>query len=394
MKKVATLAGSVALFALTMLPVMAANNCVNNTTGPLSNNFCTLTNSTNVTVNNVNDARIINNVTSRTNTGGNSASTNTLGGNITTGNASSNITVASVANVNTTNVTVGLTASNNAAGNVITGPTSNNTATLTNANRTRVENSNTATVDNTVVADSDTGNNRADTNTGPANIRTGNAWLGIGVANHVNDNATLVAADVNGTGNNTVENSTTGPLSNNFATLLNSADVAVTNVNDLRVSNIVTALSRTGNNSASTNTLGGDIVTGNAGAGIGLDTQGNINTTDVALAMGGFANNDASNGVTGPSSNNVNTITNARNAVVDNWNNKCRSHNANDRFGEGENGTCDVNDLGVVNIDTDIVDAGNNTADTNTGGGAVLTGVADLWKSILVHLNDSLTVIR
>lgn len=393
MKKVATLAGSVALFALTMLPVMAANTCVNNTTGPFSNNFCTLTNSSNVTVNNVNDTRIINNVTTRTNTGGNSASTNTLGGNITTGNASSNITVASVGNVNTTNVTVGLNAANNVAGNIITGPSSNNTATLTNANRTRIENSNTATVDNIVVAESNTGDNRADTNTGPANIRTGNAWQGIGIANHVNDNATMVAAGINGTGNNTVENSTTGPFSNNFATLLNNADVAVNNVNDLRVQNLVTVLARTGANSASTNTLGGDIWTGNANAGVSLDTQGNINTTDVALAMGGFSNNDASNGVTGPNSSNVNTITNARNAVVDNWNNKCRSHNADDRFGRG-NETCDVNDLGVINIDTDVVDAGNNTADTNTGGGSVLTGMADLWKSILVHLNDSLTVIR
>ncbi|MBI3379768.1 hypothetical protein HY029_03380 [Candidatus Gottesmanbacteria bacterium] len=399
MKKIATLVGAAALLAATLVPALAVNSCGNSTTGPGSNNTCTVTNTSNVSVNNVNDAQIINNVRTSSNTGGNSASNNTLGGSIVTGNASLNTTVSSVANVNTTNVTAGFGGGNNMGGNSVTGPFSTNNAFITNGYRVDAYNSNTATVKNDVNTTADTGNNSADNNTGPATIRTGNAWLGTGVNNHVNDSLTQVALG-GASGNNTAFNSTTGPFSANNAVVTNSANVTLNNVNDLQVTNWVNVLARTGRNSASNNTLGGDITTGNATGGVVVGTEGNINTSSVAMALGGFANNASSN-VTGPSSDNNAFITNAQNVVVDNWNDKCRSHNA-DRltdplYRDGETGNktkdCDPANLGVLNDVFASSDAGNSTANNNTGPGSVMAGWASLVQNVLTHLNDNLNVI-
>lgn len=388
MKKFITLAGSVALFAATLLPALAVNSCTNGTTGPMSNNTCSVTNSSNVTVNNVNDAQIKNDVKTYVNTGRNSASNNTLGGNITTGNATSNVTVQSLANVNTTNVTSGFGSGNNTAGNIITGPFSNDDAFVTNAHKSAVNNDNTATVNNVVNSLAGTGLNNADNNTGPASVRTGNAALMVNVDNHINDNWTMVASGV-GSGNNFAENGTTGPSSNNTATVTNAAEALVNNINDLLVNNVLRTLAGTGRNSASNNTLGGDIVTGNANSGVGVSTEGNFNVTTIAMALGGIGSSSASEDVTGPFSNNSTFVTNSQVYDVENWNNKCRSFDANDRFGK-----CDPNLLGVFNTNNDIVNTGGNNGDNNTGGGSIADGFANLWKSIFVHLNDTQTVIH
>lgn len=387
MKKLATIAGSVALLAATIIPAFAAgNNCNNGTTGPYSSNYCTINNTSSVTVNNVNDAQITNNVTTRANSGGNSASYNTLGGSISTGNASGNTTVSSVANINTTTVSGGPSASGNSGTNNVTGPESDNRININNDRAVDVWNSNTATVNNSVNVTADTGNNDADYNTGPASVSTGNAWLRAAVGTHVNDSATAVSAGAGGTGDNSGSNSTTGPYADNYVTLNNTSRVTVNNVNDLIVENFVEALSNSGANSASYNTLGGSIGSGNANANVGVNTEGNINTTTIQMAMGGF-DNSGGNGITGPESDNRVELLNDQNIVVDNWNNKCGSHNA-DRLG------CKPEDLGVFNYDYDVADTGNNDADYNTAGGGVLTGFADLVKSLLTHLNDTLTVVN
>lgn len=387
MKKLATLTGSLALLAWTVLPAIAAgNNCSNGTTGPFASNYCTINNSSNVTVNNVNDAQITNNVTARSNTGGNSASYNTLGGAISTGNATLNATVSSVANINTTTVSGGPSASNNSGVNDITGPYSDNRIDISNNRNVDVWNSNTATVNNSVNVTANTGDNNADYNTGPASVMTGNAGLRASVGTHVNDSATGISAGAGGTGGNSGANNTTGPFSTDYVTINNTSDVTVNNVNDLIVGNFVDALANSGRNSASYNTLGGAIGTGNAGANVGVNTEGNINTTTISMLMGGFAN-DGSNGVTGPYSDNRVDLLNSQNILVDNWNNKCESHNA-DRL------KCDPSDLGVFNYDNDEANTGDNDSDYNTGGGGVATGLADLVKTLLTHLNDTLTIIE
>ena len=331
MKKIATLIGSAALLAASLIPAFAASNeCTNGTTGPFSNNTCSITNTDNITVNNVNDAQIINKIKVESNTGGNSASYNTLGGSVISGNASVNATVSNVANINTTNITAGyLGSAHNIGGNVVTGPYSNNESFITNTFNAEVYNSNTASVKNDVEVESETGENNADFNTGPGMIDTGNAWSSLVVGTHVNDDWTKIIGGAGGTGVNEAENSTTGPFSNNTVSLTNTLVGRVANINDLQIKNKVEVEAETGENTANKNTLGGEVLSGNAFAGLCVDNQGNINTT--LIAMGGFEDNFGSNNITGPNGagdpNDV-YITNTRVVEVENWNNKCESHNA------------------------------------------------------------------
>lgn len=268
MKKIVTFAASAALLAAAVIPAMAVgNNCSNGTTGPFSENSCTVNNTSNVTVNNINDAQITNNVRSEANSGGNHASYNTLGGSITTGNATLNTTVSTVANINTTNITGGPAMSGNSGSNNVTGPGAGyygagdsglggiygqgtNDVYINNAQDLTVNNSNTAFVTNDVKSTSETGDNRADFNTGPAAIRTGSAALSLGVATHVNDNFTTLNAGAGGSGGNSAGNSTTGPFSENGVTLNTTADVLVNNINDMVVKNRVNADASSGDNAA------------------------------------------------------------------------------------------------------------------------------------------------
>lgn len=371
MKKFISIAGSVALLVATVFPAFAAgNSCINSTTGPFSTDYCTVTNTSSVSVNNVNNATVNNVVTATANSGGNSASYNTLGGSVTTGNASLTGTVSTVANVNTTTVTGGPAGSSNTGENQITGPMSDNRITIANLHAVNVSNVNNANVGNVVTAVSDSGNNDADYNTGPASVHTGNAGLAFTVNNHLNDSATGISAGAGGSVGNSGTNSTTGPFSTDYVTIANTTTAGVNNVNNLTLENVVTALSRSGLNSASYNTLGGSVGTGNAAGSVGIGNEGNINTTTVQMAMGGFSNNEV-NEVTGPMSDNRTTLLNVFGIAVNNPNNST-----------------------VKNVDTDVADTGNNDADYNTGAGGVATGLSNLVKTILNHLNDSLTVIQ
>jgi hypothetical protein len=400
MKKIAIITSSIALLASSFVPAFAVttvsgNSCTNSTTGPLSLNMCSIKNESHVDIDNVNDAVITNDVTATSNTGKNQANMNTLGGTIVTGDAKLSASVSNVANVNTTYVTGGPSASGNVGGNEITGPQSSNTTWIDNENRVEVWNSNTATVDNRVRATANSGENLANMNTGPASVTTGDSLLGLTVGTHVNDNLTNVAAGAGGTGGNYAENSTTGPLSLNMVSIRNRSKADIDNVNDMVVNNDVNADSNSGRNEAKINTLGGDITTGDSKAGVGVDTEGNLNDTKVAMLMGGFANSGV-NSVTGPGYPGLEVsdpgifIVNEQDISVDNWNNKCRSHNA-DRLGDP---SCDPADLGVFNIVRANSDTGTNLANTNTGGGGVLSGMSDLLQSVLVHMNDTLTTIQ
>lgn len=407
MKKFATIIGSAALLAASLVPAIAAtNDCSNNTTGPFSDNTCTILNNDSITVNNVNDAKIVNNVSTKSNTGDNSASYNTLGGSIFTGDATANVSVANVANINTTEITAAYAGgATNRGGNDTTGPKSNNESYIENNSSVDVYNSNTAEVKNDVDARSNTGRNDANYNTGPAEISTGEAWVGVGVATHVNDNLTEVRGGAGGNGSNFAENSITGPFSDNSVAILNNQSVNVNNVNDMLVKNYVDAKSNTGKNDANKNTLGADIFTGGASTGVGVNTEGNINST--LIALGGFTNNFGENEITGPGGykedgGNEVYIANNRSINVDNYNNKCYSHNADDQFGDWEwswhlkkfvRRGCDVNDIGAFNYVEASNNTGRNDSDKNTGGSEINSGWAEVWQEVLTHMNDSLTEI-
>ena len=371
MKKIASIVGSIAILTSTFSPAFAAgNNCGNGTTGPISYNTCSVTNSSDVSVVNTNNATINNNLTELSRSGGNSASMNTLGGSVVTGNASAHGTVSNVANVNTTTVSGGPAASGNTGTNDVTGPESDNRVSINNSHRVAVANINNANVSNVMSVTSDAGGNVADTNTGPASIRTGNSSLQFVLENHLNDSATGISAGAGGTGGNSGGNGTTGPISYNTVDVNNVATAGVSNINNLSLSNLMNTLSRSGANSASTNTLGGEIVTGGAASSVGVNNEGNIATTTVQMALGGFSN-VSGNDVTGPLSDNRTNLLNTLGINVANVNNNTANN--------------------VVN---DVADSGSNVSNMNTGGGSVTAGMSDLLKTLLNHFNDSLTVIQ
>lgn len=419
MKKLATFAASAALLGLAVIPVAATgsvgNSCTNGTTGPFSTNNCTINNTSEVKVKNFNDAVIINNVTSRSNTGGNNANSNTLGGTIVTGNSTNNTVVSSVANVNTTNITGGAGMSGNYGSNNVTGPSSFNDINIRNKMELDVNNQNTAFVVNNVTATSDTGTNNASTNTGPGVIRTGNAALGLSVGTHVNDDLNNLFVGSGGVGGNTAWNGTTGPFSTNNVSIRNSAEVKVKNFNDMVVLNNVAAEANSGDNNANKNTLGGDITTGGAAAGVGVNTEGNINTTLVSMALGGFGN-AGGNSVTGPDVGdpyNLVSINNSQKIEVDNQNNKGESHNCKTTqiwerrlfwllshtvgasSEDDEDGKhCNPANLGVLNNVDASSNTGDNSASMGTGPGSIVDGFAQLVQSVMLHMNDTLTNIQ
>lgn len=370
MKKFAISVSTLGLFALVVVPALAANNCTNDTTGPYSTNYCDIENKSTVSVENNNEATIKNHVTGDVNTGNNSASMNTLGGEVMTGDATGDVTLTNLANVNTTTVTGGGMGGANLGANDTTGPFSDNRVDITNKQRVDVANNNDAYVKNHVDVTSDTGNNEADKNTGPGYVRTGDAWADVDVKTHVNDNMTAISAGAAGVGNNMATNDITGPFSDNYVTIKNRSNIDVDNSNDARVKNWMDVASFSGDNDANKNTLGGEIITGDAVAGVRINNEGNINTSRVMAAMGGFSN-VAGTSISGSGSDDRATITNRQSTDVNNW-----------------------NDANIWNHSDVISDTGANDANKNTAGGYVRSGMADMWQTVLTHFNDSLNEIK
>lgn len=392
MKKIVSITSTIALVGSMLMPLASADNSsTNSITGYGSSNFSNVTNTNDVKVNNVSDTKIVNEVRTVSDTGGNSASYNTLGGAVSSGNAVNNVALSSTGNINTTTVKVG-TEGGNVTGNSITGALSTNTSDVTNANKVRVLNDNTAWIENEVDAKSLTGDNSASYNTGAGTAMSGNATTNVSAVTRTNDSATAVTLGMGGEGGNTGLNNTTGALSNNFATILNSNDVVVNNVSDARVLNHVDTMSATGRNFSSYNTLGGSVLSGNAATGVLLDTTGNINTTTLAIAMGGFAN-EAGSSITGAESTNVSGVTNTNTFKVESRNNKGSSEDAKDYCGDRSHSHEKVC-WGVYNYDTDFSFTGDNSGSFNTGLASVLSGVATIQKTVKTWLNDTWTAIN
>jgi hypothetical protein len=392
--KTAAVLASISVLATTMVPVLA-DSATNDTTGAKSLNNTSVTNTNNVKVTNVSDAYIKNEVQSYSNTGNNSASKNTMGGMVMTGDAGTEVSIMNTANVNTTMVDLGgSSAGGNAAGNSITGAESINIAAINNTNNVAVRNDNTAVLMNMVKAKSNTGGNWADMNTDGTggSVLTGDANTVVSLSNKANDSLTTIEG-LRNSGTNLVGNSITGYHSLNNAAVANLNNVAVTNVSDAAVFNMVRADANSGRNTASMNTMGGAVLSGDAGVGIQMLTDANINTTAIDVAMGGFSETSG-NSITGAESTNNTALTNANNVSVLNRNNKGSSEDAKDYVcGKGTNDPFCVRHWGVVNIDNDYSNTGGNWADMNTYPGSIASGIAAVGKYIRVCLNDTMTLI-
>lgn len=397
--KVGAFLSSSALLVSSLSPAVFGDNSATNTgTGALSTNITEIENKNNVVVSNVNDAHIVNEVKTVSDTGGNSASYNTMGGSVQTGNAISDTSISNVANYNTTKVALGNWAADNEVENSKTGYDSFNKAEVENKNSVKVWNDNTAWITNNVTADSRTGGNRASYNTGAGDIMTGSALSEVDVVNHINDSATEVIG-LGGWGSNSVVNAMTGALSKNIGEIENENKVEVSNVNDAAVMNRVIANANTGRNRASYNTSGGFVDTGNAKVDVDLDTTANYNTTKVALAQSLGFTNEAGSFVSGYDSFNKSELENENSFMVYNWNNKGLSKDAPDYCKEGRplldsNLEFERRCWGVYNYDFDSAFSGHNTTSYNTGFDDVITGMAGVFKTVKVWLNDSFTAVN
>ena len=161
------------------------------------------------------------------------------------------------------------------------GANSDNYVTVNNTNTTSVTQNNTANVTNTVKTDADTGDNKANYNTGGnVGIQTGDAEVKANVSNTLNSNQAQVnccaaaGTDVKISGN--------GAKSDNTVKLGNTNLNSVTQNNNAKVTNDVDADAETGDNDANFNT-GGDVVimTGDAKAKVDVDNSVNFNAADI-----------------------------------------------------------------------------------------------------------------
>lgn len=243
------------------------------------------------------------------------------------------------------------------------GATSQNTVNSTSASNTTVSQNNTATVNNVVTSNATTGGNSADFNTGGnTTVKSGNATNNVGVSNALNLNKASVDCCAAG-------NTANVTISDNGATSINTANV--TNVNNTTlgqsnnavVSNVVTANSTTGGNSASFNT-GGDtaVVSGNASTTVDVVTKANANVANIGGGVvvpgpGGSVT------ITGNGAGSLNTVnlTNTSSTVL------------------GQTNYANVSNVVTANAST-----GGNSASFNTGGDTfVLSG--DAKTNVGVH---------
>lgn len=162
------------------------------------------------------------------------------------------------------------------------GASSDNDAQAVVSSTTTVVQSNNANVTNYVNADSDTGNNDANYNTGgDVSIETGDATTDVDVSNHLNKNS----AEVNccEVGDTDVLISGNGAESDNDVKLAQTSETEVFQNNNARVDNRIDADSDTGKNDANSNTGGSvSITTGDATTMVDVSTMANANIANIS----------------------------------------------------------------------------------------------------------------
>lgn len=251
--------------------------------GAATSNEASVATTQSTVVSQKNDANVKNDINVSSNTGGNSTDKNT-GGNssIDTGNAKVVVDVENQVNSNVLDVEncdCDTDALVKIDGN---GYGSENSAALELVNSTVVAQDNEADITNRVNADSSTGNNSGDKNTGgDVEISTGNAWTGVQVKNEANSNWAKVGGQGNGSsvGILIAEN---GAETENAVELYLDRDMTLQQYNESDIANYIDAGADTGWNNADKNT-GGEVSidTGDAKTAVVADTAANFNWADV-----------------------------------------------------------------------------------------------------------------
>lgn len=373
-KAIATFSAITLVLLYSVVPVYAVERKASNeNTGADSINSATTSTTNSTTVSNENTAKVTNNVSSDANTGGNTASYNTGSGSVKTGDASTSVSVSTTVNTNTTDVSCGgcTGPGDTTVQNKNTGANSENTVSAETSNTVAVNNSNDATVKNKLSADSNSGDNKANYNTGNASVTTGDAEANVDVKTDVNHNETTIGGGAGSGGTLTLGNQSTGANSVNVVAASMANGVMVNNHNDADLSTTVDAYAYTGDNKANYNTGNASVKTGNATIDdVYVDQSANSNKTTVGGGSGGSFDVTIENMNTGYNSYNEASLDLANNVTVTNHND------------------ADVNNDLYADSDT-----GGNQANYNVGDGTVKTGDAKTNVTVLGDFNSSETTL-
>ncbi len=189
---IATAMGTGMMFAAA-LPALAAETCINESTGAKSSNTCTWKYKKNAYVDLNNSARVKNIAYVDGNTGDNTQKHNTVGGGITTSNAGAGVHQMTDANSNGVGVDQTGGAPAGGGANVLTGYRSSNNISIITKKTAAVAISNDASVYNKADVDVNTGGNKVKGNTVGGDIHTGEAHAEVMQHTTVNVNVVEIA---------------------------------------------------------------------------------------------------------------------------------------------------------------------------------------------------------
>ena len=230
-----------------------------------------------------NDADIDNYVDASADTGNNDANDNTgCDVSVETGDAETDVTVSNTANKNTASVDCCDSRDTDVliSGN---GSNSDNTVGLLSESSNVVFQDNEADIKNKVYADSDTGDNDAEDNTGgDVKIETGDAKTNVSLSTTANANSAQIGGNGQDGGSVSLRILGNGTHSDNDIWLGLASETVISQSNEADVDNYVDADADTGNNDANDNT-GGDvsIETGNAETDVTVPNTANKNNPKV-----------------------------------------------------------------------------------------------------------------
>lgn len=256
---------------------------LNEQTGAESENIAQSAVESVTSVENSNQAEVVNDISSTGQTGGNTGSYNSGDGIIKTGETKIEDSIKTEINSNV--VEASANDSKAVAENKTTGADSANEATSTIKETINLENINETTIDNKIETWAETGDNTATYNTGDGKISTGSGETEIELENDFDTNDTFV--DTSGfESESEAGNYNTGYGSENksLADITNS--YLVESYNQTKVTNSISATSNTGGNDCSYTTGNCEIETGYAQVKIGVENEGGRNETTIGEKKG------------------------------------------------------------------------------------------------------------
>jgi len=416
---------------------------VNNDNGADSDNTGSVTVVDDSTTTQDNSAQVVNSLNQDSNTGDNSASRNVGDSGITTGDANVSGTVITAVNTNVDGVMVaefnvvddhvgdivldfgnacisGCGVGDIAVINSANGADSTNTGTVDSVTNNDTFQNNDATIENNLILDANSGDNKADRNTGgDSEITTGDANVSASVLTFANTNIVggviysivnifgdligdiIFPSNVCCIGSAAVKNSGNGADSTNTAEINLEQNDTTLQTNNANIQNNLNLAATTGDNSTSKNTNGSNSVsTGDANVEAQVLNIVNTNiaggvwwlviVNEAGKWIGKILGSDGN--FYGGSEGLEFSVNDAGEVMVTNSGNGAGSTNTGTVNQTTNNTIVQNNSANVVNNINLSANTGGNSASRNTGGDSeITTGDANIIANIVNFVNNNIT---